>query len=359
MAIIVDPDNLDRQQIIFGTNTQKISFYPVGALSYNSGTDGSVDSGGSPVGRELEFNSTSYAFDTVQDVGKHIIIQSGNNIGSYEIVTVVDANTVTVDRLFAITESGITFSVVGGTTAGDLDFTDPDVNFTSLGASIGDVLCIFSGPDAGHYSITAVGTTTVTVDTFTGFTAFQTYGAVGSPNFEVIAYTIHSSTGGTAADGATLQSLYSFGKEEWRTDSMQYNKDNLIKHEFPFEAITSEQFEVGGGAAHADWAWFNGPTNTDEVINYVRTGGWAAKNTAGTTLTDYCGIITLGSLDTDAQVYYQQISASTTPVDFILTGAVNQSILIRDTTGSPDDDRRTYLKLFVRKKAKTYSQSEI
>ncbi|KKM24010.1 hypothetical protein LCGC14_1609390, partial [marine sediment metagenome] len=32
MAIVVDPDDLDRNQVIYGTEDQKISLYPVGAV---------------------------------------------------------------------------------------------------------------------------------------------------------------------------------------------------------------------------------------------------------------------------------------------------------------------------------------
>lgn len=276
MAIIVDPDFLDRNQIVYNTENQTISMYPVGALRHASSTD------------------------------------------------------------------------TDGSTASTLTFTDADATFQTWLVVAGDILVIKNGPDAGHYQIATVPTeTTVTVNTFTGFAAFGTASS--------LVYDIRLSSGGTAADGATLQSIYSFSKEEWRVDSATYGGDDLIRHEFPFEAITSEQFEIGGSSAHADWAWFDGPLNADTTINYVRTGGWAAKNTAGTTLTEYAGIITLGSIDADAQVYYQQIDTTTAPTNFVLPGVVNQAVF----TWASGDDRRTFLKLFVRKKARTYAGSAI
>jgi hypothetical protein len=42
-------------------------------------------------------------------------------------------------------------------------------------------------------------------------------------------------------DGITMQALYSFTKEQWRTDN------NLIKFPFPFISITAEQFELVNG----------------------------------------------------------------------------------------------------------------
>ena len=130
------------------------------------------------------------------------------------------------------------------------------------------------------------------------------------------------------------------------------DSDNLIKHPYAFEPITAEQFELGGSNAHEDWNWFN-----DYTIKKVRTGGWASKNTASTTLAEYAGIITLGSLDVDTQVYYQQSNSEATPTDFTFLGPVNEAILTYEL--SPALDYRTYLKLFARKKGKTYDQSEI
>ena len=186
---------------------------------------------------------------------------------------------------------------------------------------------------------------------------------------------------GTIADGVTMQALYSYSKEEWKDDSIasdEYRPANdtsnegnidsdeyvndLIRFEIPFESITSEQFEIGGGAAHDDWAWFNQYTRKK-----VRTGGWADKQQTGGSTNDterWTGIITLGSLDSDTQVYYQQLHVENTPSDFTFLGAVNEPIRIwldsnRDLTPDTDEDKTTFLKLFARKKARSYAQSEI
>ena len=50
-----------------------------------------------------------------------------------------------------------------------------------------------------------------------------------------------SSTGLSKDAGVSLQTLYSFIKEEWKND------DNLIKFPFPMISITSEQFELING----------------------------------------------------------------------------------------------------------------
>lgn len=274
MAIIVDPDFLDRNQIIYNTEQQRVSFYPVGAIKGVQTSD--------------------------------------------------------------------------GTTGTTLTFTSATFDFTA-NAVVGDILNVYTGPNAGHYRIDSItDASNVVVEVFDGFTAF-------SADTGII-FEVREAAGGTAADGATLQSLYSFAKEEWRSDSATFGGDNLIRHEFPFEAITSEQFEIGGGTDKKNWDWFGGPTNADTTINYIRTGGWASINEVNTTLSQYSGIVTLGSLDADAQVYYQQVDVSEPPKDFVLPGPVNQSILVNQDGGP---DLRNYLKLFVRKKGRTYAQSEI
>lgn len=274
MAIVVDPDNLDRDQVIFATNPQEISVYPVGSQ--------------------------------------------------------VHANA-----------SSITATTSTGTTA----FHDAPGTFVTWGVAPGDVIVLRNGPDAAHVIVSAVvNASTIECAADDGFTTF----ADGS----ALVYSIHDPSGGSIADGLTKQVLYSFAKEEWHTDAYAtVLSDDLIKHEFPYEAITRESMEIGGGAAHADWVYFN-----DYTRKKIRTGGWADKNAAATASSEYAGIVTLGSLDTDTQVYYQQVSAQNTPVDFTFLGAVNEPIL---TYVSATVDYTGYLKLFARKKAKTYVQSEI
>jgi len=274
MAIIVDPDNLDRYQVIFGTTPQKISIYPTGALvSPPVSTDG------------------------------------------------YDGYVANATR----------------------KFYDLNGQFSTDSVVPGDVLGIYTGSPAGHYVVESVQSNAeLTVVATADFTQFDGY-------YSPLVYDIRGGTGGSVTDGLTLQALYSFGKEEWRFDQTNFGSDNLIRHEFPFEAITREQMEIGGGASHADWEFFNAFTRKK-----IRTGGWASKNTAATTLNEYTGIITLGSLDTDTQVYYQQQDGYA-PINFDFLGPVNEPIFVF----SAGDDRRSFLKLFARKKQRTYAQAQI
>lgn len=281
MAIVVDPDNLDRNQVIFGTLPQQISLYPVGAY----------------------------------------------------ITTVASGQT-------------------GYTSAGTAYFHDTGATFATWGVTAGDILILRDGPNAAHYVIASLnGQTILEVTPNDGFTAFASDPIASGPSASAITWAVASAGGGSITDGVTKQAIYSFAKEEWRTDGYATMlSDNLIRHEFPFEAITRESMELGGGEAHADWTYFDEYTRKK-----VRTGGWKDINTA-TASTEYTGVITLGTLDADTQVYYQQSSAQATPTDFTFQGPVNEAINVYNSAG---DDRRSYLKLFARKKARTYVQSEI
>jgi hypothetical protein len=155
--------------------------------------------------------------------------------------------------------------------------------------------------------------------------------------------------GNLSTDGVTLKALYSFLKEEWKNDAA------LIKFPFPMLPITDEQYEMVSGWDFAD----------DASRYLIRTGGWAVKNLAGNTTQEWACVITLGSLESDDQVYFQQ-SASGSPVDIQLTGPVNQAVQIYkdddgdgNTSEGSDFNRRSYLKLFVREWQQTYASSQL
>jgi hypothetical protein len=156
-----------------------------------------------------------------------------------------------------------------------------------------------------------------------------------------------ASFGDLSDDGVTIQALYSYLKEEWKSDN------ELIKYPFPMVAITPEQFEFVDDWKPAD-------ANTQ---NFFRDGGYAIKNTDGSSAEEYAGIITLGSLGGSDQVYYQQ-ELDGASSDVVLTGAVNQCVKVFGDGGghgldnSSASDTRSYFKIFVREYQKQYAQSE-
>lgn len=163
-------------------------------------------------------------------------------------------------------------------------------------------------------------------------------------------------TGNLTSDGATIKAVYSKLKDAWNAES------TLSKFKFPMGPITDEQYEMVNG-----WNWDKVNTSgadTQSTVELIRTGGWSVVNTSGNVTELWSSVVTLGSLGATDQVYFQQVSASTAPVDFKLTGKVNQAIqILNDPNGdgsyADGYDRRSYLKLFVREWQKIYAQSEI
>jgi len=113
------------------------------------------------------------------------------------------------------------------------------------------------------------------------------------------------------SDGVTIQALYSYLKEEWNTDP------ELIKFPFPMVAITSEQFEFVEDWQPADFT----------TVNLFKDGGFAVQDSAGYASSMFAGIITLGEIGSEDQVYYQQRQDGEAR-NVVLTGAVNQSIKV-------------------------------
>ena len=135
-----------------------------------------------------------------------------------------------------------------------------------------------------------------------------------------------TTAGGATQNGATLQSIYSFAKEEWKNDS------NLIPHPFPFVAITPEQFEIDDG-----WKFNNASVLGTSIRKLVRTGGWREiEDNASTVNKEYVGVISLGSFEDNINdtAYYQQgndpTNVTNPTTDFTFSGPVNEAILSYD-----------------------------
>jgi hypothetical protein len=148
---------------------------------------------------------------------------------------------------------------------------------------------------------------------------------------------------GLTSDGVTLQTIYSYLKEEWKDDNA------LPMFDFPMVSITNEQFELSNG-------WDFGDTTTK---NLIRDGGWSLVS-GGTSVEEYMNITTLGSFDDSAvdQAYYLQVAAGT-PTDVVLSGEVNQAIQIYSAPGLSNYDYRTYFQIFLREEAKAYDFGDL
>lgn len=139
-------------------------------------------------------------------------------------------------------------------------------------------------------------------------------------------------------DGVTLQTLYSFLKEEWRTD------DLLIKFPFPMVPITDEQMDFVDS-----WDLLD---STSRLL--IRDGGWSVQGAA--VEQEWSNITTLGSFD-DSNVdlaYYIQTADQTNVAYFNLTGEVNQAVQIYGDALNGNFNYRSYFKIFLREEQKTY-----
>jgi len=177
----------------------------------------------------------------------------------------------------------------------------------------------------------------------------STVGSVGTEDGEVF---IDTSTktielidfGNLSADGVTLKAVYSFLKEEWQSDP------DLIKFDFPMTPITDEQMQIGVSSRNNGWNWLNTGTR-----NLIRTGGWQEVSDAGVVTAEYAGIVSLGTVESGTQAYYQQASGAAA-TNFVYTNELNESVKIFEDGSF---DYRSYFKVFAREQGDTYAVSDL
>jgi hypothetical protein len=148
--------------------------------------------------------------------------------------------------------------------------------------------------------------------------------------------------GNLSEDGVTLKCVYSKLKELWKSSAV------YVKFPFPMIPITDEQFELVSG-----WDFFD---NTTRYL--IRTGGWAVKDTAGVSLEEWAGIISLGSIGATDQPYFQQVIGAAA-TNFQLDGPVNQAVKIYGDATHGNFDYRDYMKVFVREYQKSYASASL
>lgn len=154
-------------------------------------------------------------------------------------------------------------------------------------------------------------------------------------------------------DGVTLKCLYSFLKIQWKDDPDTLSK-NLPAFPFPMIPITDEAYEFVDGWDFAD----------DASRYLIRTGGWTVRNTSGDVIAQWAGIVGLGSIESNDQLYFFQGTGS--PTDFQLTGQVNQAVqILRDDDGDgvyaegSDFDYRASFTLYGREQGQIFGKSTL
>lgn len=137
--------------------------------------------------------------------------------------------------------------------------------------------------------------------------------------------------GNLSTDGVAKQAVYSFLKEEWKSDPL------LIQLGFPMDAISTEVYELKNG-----WAY-----NADSSRQLLRTGGWRELNPSGDTLREYLGVISLGDFEdaVNDRAYYQfgdDPTDTAAATDFVFSGPVNEAILIFEETVDASTNTLTF-----------------
>lgn len=153
----------------------------------------------------------------------------------------------------------------------------------------------------------------------------------------------------SAKEGVTLQAVYSKFIKLWETAA--YNK-----YAFPMYVIDAKsgQFQFG-----TDGGSFNGWKPADDATRQMlRDGGWSEYSSAGVLLRQYVGIVSLGDVNTGAQLYYQRAAADA-PIDFTFDDEVNEGIQVYGDVANGNFDKRAYFKGFVREQGKKYKASTL
>lgn len=154
-----------------------------------------------------------------------------------------------------------------------------------------------------------------------------------------------------AKDGVSWQALYSKLIDLWTTATYE-------NFPFPLYAldVLSGQFLVGtDGATNNGWTF-----GDDASRGYMRDGGWSEYNAAGVLARQYAGMISLGTVNAGAQLYYQT-TATGAATNFLYADAINQGVQVYgDVTADATTttfDTRSYFKGYVREYNEKYKDS--
>lgn len=153
-----------------------------------------------------------------------------------------------------------------------------------------------------------------------------------------------------AKDGVTLNALWAKFVDLWTSPTYQ-------PYPFPMNVLDAKsgQFIFGQdpGGTYNGWK----PAD-DATRQMLRDGGWSEYSSAGVLNRQYVGIVSLGDVNTGAQLYYQRASTDV-PTDFTFDDEVNEGIQVFGDATNGSFDKRAYFKGFVREYGKKYKDSTL
>jgi hypothetical protein len=150
-----------------------------------------------------------------------------------------------------------------------------------------------------------------------------------------------------AKDGVTLQAIYSKFVNLWTTDS--YNKYPFPI--YPIDALSGQYIFGFDGNTYNGWR----PAE-DTTRQMIRDAGWSEYSSGGVLNRQYVGIVSLGDVNTGAQLYYQRASGGTA-YNFTFEDEVNEGIQVFGDATNGNFDNRTYFKGYVREYGYKYKDS--
>jgi len=168
-------------------------------------------------------------------------------------------------------------------------------------------------------------------------TSAKTFGLSGTGNL-------------TPKDGVSAQALYSKFVDLWTTSA--YNK-------YPFPGYVIGDPRAGMFVWGFDGASYNGWKPLDDTTRtYIRDAGWSEYSAGSVLNRQYVGAVSLGDINTGAQLYYQRLS-SDAPTNFTFNDEVNEAIQIYGDASNGDFDKKTFFKMFCREYQYSYASANL
>ena len=159
-----------------------------------------------------------------------------------------------------------------------------------------------------------------------------------------------------AKDGVSWPAFWSKLVDLWSTATYQDSP-------FPAYAIDalSGQYQMGtDGRYYNSWRFLD-----DSSRNMMRDGGWEewsatsalpAMTIGGVLNRVYAGIVSLGVVNSGAQLYYQKTAVGAA-TNFVFTDAVNQGVQVYGDASNGNFDSRTFFKAYVREQGYKFKDS--
>ena len=144
-----------------------------------------------------------------------------------------------------------------------------------------------------------------------------------------------------AKDGVTGNALWAKFVDLWTTTTYQ-------PFSFPMNVLDAKSgqyiFGQDPGGTYNGWK-----PQGDTTRQMIRDAGWSEYTSGGVLDRQYVGIVSLGEVNSGAQLYYQKASGGAA-ADFTFEDEVNEGIRV-------DDTAKNYFKGFVREYGKKYKDS--